>query len=66
MPTFHLVVDEAVPVDKFQLRVRVWRQAGLGAHHDGLFDVRLSGRPVADRVQVQPIAAFNVAAFVPG
>jgi hypothetical protein len=29
MPTFHLVVDEAVPVNKFRCRVRVWRQAGL-------------------------------------
>jgi hypothetical protein len=29
MPTFHLIVDEAVHVNKFQCRVRVWRQAGL-------------------------------------
>ena len=29
MPTFHLVVDEVVPVDKFQFRVRMWRQAGF-------------------------------------
>ena len=29
MPTFHLVVDEFVPVDKFQFRVRMWRQAGF-------------------------------------
>ena len=27
MPTFHLVVDEVVPVDKHQFRVRMWRQA---------------------------------------
>jgi hypothetical protein len=27
MPTFHLLVDEVVPVDKFQFRVRKWRQA---------------------------------------
>jgi hypothetical protein len=27
MPTFHLVADEVVPVDKFQFRVRMWRQA---------------------------------------
>jgi hypothetical protein len=25
----HLVVDEVVPVDKFQFRVRMWRQAGI-------------------------------------
>jgi hypothetical protein len=31
MPTFHLVVDEAVPVRTFQCRVCVWRQAGLPA-----------------------------------
>jgi hypothetical protein len=29
MPTFHLVVDEVVPVDDFQFRVRMWRQAGF-------------------------------------
>jgi hypothetical protein len=29
MPTFHLVVDEVVPVDKFQFRIRMWRQAGF-------------------------------------
>jgi len=29
MPTFHLIVDEVVPVDKFQFRVRMWRQAGF-------------------------------------
>jgi hypothetical protein len=29
MPSFYLVVDESVPVDKFQFRVRIWRQAGL-------------------------------------
>ena len=29
MPTFHLVVDEVVPVDKFQFRVRMWREAGF-------------------------------------
>jgi hypothetical protein len=29
MPTFHLVVDEIVHVDKFQFRVRLWRQTGL-------------------------------------
>ncbi len=29
MPTFHLVVDEVVPVDKFQFRVRTWRLAGF-------------------------------------
>ena len=29
MPTLHLVVDELVPVDKFQFRVRMWRQAGF-------------------------------------
>jgi hypothetical protein len=29
MPTFHLVADEVVPVDKFQFRVRMWRQAGF-------------------------------------
>jgi hypothetical protein len=29
MPTFHLVVDEVVPVDKFRFRVRTWRQAGF-------------------------------------
>jgi hypothetical protein len=29
MSTFHFVVDEVVPVDKFQFRVRIWRQAGL-------------------------------------
>ena len=29
MPTFHLVVDEVVPVDKFQFRVRTWQQAGF-------------------------------------
>ena len=29
MPTFHLVVDEVVPVDKFQFRVRMWRQSGF-------------------------------------
>jgi hypothetical protein len=27
MPTFHLVVDEVVLIDKFQFRVRTWRQA---------------------------------------
>ena len=27
MPIFHFVVDEIVPVDKFQFRVRMWRQA---------------------------------------
>jgi hypothetical protein len=27
MPTFHLVVDEVVAADKFQFRVRMWRQA---------------------------------------
>ncbi len=27
MPVFHLVVDDFVPVDKFQFRVRMWRQA---------------------------------------
>jgi hypothetical protein len=29
MPTFHPVVDEVVPVDKFQFRVRIWRGAGF-------------------------------------
>jgi hypothetical protein len=29
MPTFHLVADEAVPVDKFRFHIRIWRQAGL-------------------------------------
>ena len=29
MPTFYLVVDEVVPVDKFRFRVRMWRQAGF-------------------------------------
>ncbi len=29
MPTFHLVVDEVVPVHKFEFRVRMWRQAGF-------------------------------------
>jgi hypothetical protein len=28
MPTFHLVVDEAVPVAMIQCRVRTWRLAG--------------------------------------
>jgi hypothetical protein len=28
MPTLHLVVDEVVPVDTFQFRIRMWRQAG--------------------------------------
>jgi hypothetical protein len=31
MPTFHLVVDEAMSVSKMQCRVRVWRPAGLPA-----------------------------------
>ena len=29
MPTFHLVVDELVPVRTNQFRVRMWRQAGF-------------------------------------
>jgi hypothetical protein len=29
MTTFYLVVDEVVPVDKFQFRIRMWRQAGF-------------------------------------
>ena len=29
MPTFYLVLDEVVPVDKFQFRVRMWRQSGF-------------------------------------
>jgi len=29
MPTFHLVVDEVVPVDNFQFRVRMWRETGF-------------------------------------
>ena len=29
MPTFHLVVDEVVPVDKFLFRVRLWRESGF-------------------------------------
>jgi hypothetical protein len=29
MPTFQLVVDEPVPVDRFRFRIRIWRQAGL-------------------------------------
>ena len=29
MTSFYLVVDEIVPVDKFQLRIRMWRQAGF-------------------------------------
>jgi hypothetical protein len=29
MPTFHLVVDEVVPLDKLKFRVRMWRQAGF-------------------------------------
>ena len=29
MPTFYLVVDEIVPVNKFRFRVRMWRQAGF-------------------------------------
>ncbi len=28
MPTFHLVVYEAMPVGKLECRVRVWRRAG--------------------------------------
>jgi hypothetical protein len=28
MPTLHLVVDELVPVDDYQFRVRMWREAG--------------------------------------
>ena len=29
MPAFQLVVDEVVPLDKFQFRVRMWRDAGF-------------------------------------
>ena len=29
MTTFYLVVDEVVPIDKFQFRIRMWRQAGF-------------------------------------
>jgi hypothetical protein len=29
MPSLHLVVDELVPVDKYQFRIRMWRQAGF-------------------------------------
>jgi hypothetical protein len=32
MPTFYLVVDEFVPVDTFQFRVRMWRQSGSPPH----------------------------------
>jgi hypothetical protein len=31
MPTFHLVVDDVVPVDKFQFHMRMWREAGFPA-----------------------------------
>lgn len=29
MPIFHFVVDDVVPVDPYQFRVRIWRQAGF-------------------------------------
>jgi hypothetical protein len=29
LPTFYLVADEVVPVDKFRFRVRIWREAGF-------------------------------------
>jgi hypothetical protein len=29
MTSFYLVVDELVPVGKFQFRIRMWRQAGF-------------------------------------
>jgi hypothetical protein len=45
MPTFHLVVDEAVPVSVMQCRVRVWRQAGLPAL---VLSSQLPGQPPPD------------------
>jgi hypothetical protein len=29
MPTFHLIVDEVLPVVEFQFRVRMWGQSGF-------------------------------------
>jgi hypothetical protein len=29
MTSFYLVVDEVVPVDQYQFRIRMWRQAGF-------------------------------------
>ncbi len=46
MPTFHLVVDEVVPVDKFQFRVRMWRQAGFPPI---VLSSQVRGHPPPDR-----------------
>jgi hypothetical protein len=45
MPTLHLVVDEVVPVDKFQFRVRTWRQAG---YPPVVLSSQVSGHPPPD------------------
>jgi hypothetical protein len=46
MPTFHLVVDEVVPVDKFQFRVRLWREAGFPPL---VLSSQVRGHPPPDR-----------------
>ncbi len=45
MPTFHLVVDEVVPVDKVQFRVRMWRQVGFPPL---VLSSQVSGHPPPD------------------
>jgi hypothetical protein len=46
MPTFHLVVDEVMPVHKFQFRVRMWRQAGFPPI---VLSSQVRGHPPPDR-----------------
>ena len=46
MPTFHLVVDEVVPVDRFEFRIRMWREAGFPPL---VLSSQVRGHPPPDR-----------------
>ncbi len=50
MPTLHLVVDEVVPVDTHQFRVRMWREAGLPPV---VLSCQVPGHPPPDRCSSQ-------------
>ena len=46
MPTVHLVVDQLVPVDTYQFRIRMWRQAGFPPV---VLSSQVRGHPPPDR-----------------
>ena len=69
MTTLFLVVDEVVPVWKFQYRIRIWRQAGcppvvlcsqVSGHPAPGYVQRLEGPDAPDLFVVHGLACLGV------